>query len=271
MKRFFLFVFAVTVGILFFLAAIGGGWWYYENREPDLTAEFDSYNSVEHEGTIYWALRFRIENDDSEDHVPGEWGLRLYDRNGDIIPITVKLATGLDTKLFANETTAFTFRTQFAMDEELFLALGDMDLSGSRADAEQYLNNLQKFRERFWSDEVLLLNDSIGFRQKLSIKDYYEEQLVHRQQILARQGDPVDDPVYREELEATPFCEKGDTHPCRFKNYILNEATSTPEDFSMEEHLKRLPSLPECNDTDDIRPCKIGQFIIEATEPDEND
>jgi len=41
-----------------------------------------------------------------------------------------------------------------------------------------------------------------------------------------------------------------------------------PTDLAREAHEARLAALPECDENDDVRPCKVGRIILEETEPE---
>lgn len=268
MKRFFLSVLAVTFGTLTFLAVAAAVWVYYESKAPELTAELLGFSTVEAEGKEFLVLDFVVENRDSEDYDAGTWQALPIDDYGAIVGLNMVSEAELATKLYAKERSRIRLRTVLEVEGEMFAPTTDIEQTGSRRDAEHYLNNLHVFRKTMgYIDQFLLMNEAIPFRQRISIAPYYESELARREAILAKHGEPVDDPVFRAELEATPFCEKGgDTYPCRYQNVIIGEPTPAPEDFSPQEHKRRLASLPECSEIEGQYPCKIGEFILEGTE-----
>src|SRR5690606_29743721 len=115
--------------------------------------------------------------------------------------------------LFANESVRVVIETILTMDGDLFTPKGDIELTGSRDEAEAFLDNLERFRAAFQNDELLLINESLGFRQRVSIVDFYESELARRQRILERQGDPIADIEFRRRVEATAFCDTIETYP----------------------------------------------------------
>lgn len=189
LARLFIRVLAITIGVTLAIGGAGGGiWWYLENRTPDMVVELIGFTTPEHEDEDYWAFILIIENRETKDYPPGTWRAIAISDDDVLLNINLQVELVQPVELLARQKVRITLRTNYPHNNDKFpvQTMANTPDDYTIEEAEIYIQNIKSFRDAWGVDGLLLINDSIKLRQKISLQEFYDKELARRQEILTQ-------------------------------------------------------------------------------------
>lgn len=185
MRKFFVFVFAVTLAVIVAIGIAVGTWWYVESRPPNLELELFGYMDIEREEQNRLAFIVNVTNHDSEDYIAGPWTVLPVREDGVIFPAELEVIMMESNRIYSAATTLAVLLTEVEV-EALWQSPDGFKDAPTVAGAEEFLRNLERVEDALPAPSYLFINEDLKLRQRISLKDFIAGRRQERNELLEK-------------------------------------------------------------------------------------